>query len=64
LASNLIFTDGQLQTLDLTNAAFQGPSVKIVARRDPVLDDDGFVNVGYINASQKCVATIHGHPIP
>jgi hypothetical protein len=40
-------------TLNLTNAAFQGASISIVATRHPVNGGDGLVNVGSIDASGR-----------
>jgi hypothetical protein len=58
LGGNVTVTGGQLQTLDLTGAKFQGANVKIVARRDPVLGGDGFVNVGRIEATGRDLGTV------
>jgi hypothetical protein len=40
-------------TLDLTDAAFQGANVSIVATRDPVKGGDGLVNIGSIDAGGR-----------
>lgn len=40
-------------TLNLTDAAFQGANISIVATRDPVLGGDGLVNVGSIDAGGR-----------
>jgi hypothetical protein len=58
LGLNVLVVGGQLQILDLTSAAFQGASVKITATRDPVNGGDGFVNVGYINATGRDLGTV------
>ena len=50
LGVNVIVTAGQLLRLDLTDEAFQGANVSIVATRAPDAGGDGRVNVGYINA--------------
>src|SRR5678816_3892338 len=58
LGVNVIVTADQLQTLDLSGAAFQGANVKIVATRAPLLGGDGFVNVGRINATGRDLGTV------
>lgn len=50
---NVIIAAGQLQKLDLTDAAFQNAAVKIVATRDPITGGDGRVNVGNIDATGR-----------
>jgi hypothetical protein len=51
------FVDGRLQLI-LTNIAFQGTNVSIVAKRHPVAGGDGFVNVEMINATGRDLGTV------
>jgi hypothetical protein len=58
LGDNVTVTAGQLQSLNLTDAAFQGANITIVAKRDPVLGGDGRVNVGSIDASGRDLGAV------
>lgn len=55
---NVIISAGQLQKLDLTDAAFQNAAVKIVATRDPAAGGDGRVNVGNIDATGRDLGAV------
>jgi hypothetical protein len=55
---NVIISFGQLEKLDLTDAAFQNARVKIVATRDPSAGGDGRVNVGNIDATGRDLGSV------
>lgn len=53
IVSNVIGSQTQIFTLDLTDAAFQGANVSIIAKRNPTTGGDGLVNVGLIDATGR-----------
>lgn len=58
LGGNVIVNGGRLETLVLTDAAFQGANVSIVATPDPTGGGDGRVRVGSIEASGRDLGTV------
>jgi len=51
-------TDGQLTLLDLTSAIYKGAVINVAVTRIQHPSGDGFVNVGYINATGNDLASV------